>query len=318
MLHDHKKNMTTISSVDMAKEINRSGKHIIDFDKVFPITSSQFSFKHDFILTPNYHDYLEIGYIVEGKGFLNINNKKCPINKDDIIIIGNHELHTWTKLKNEGFTILVIFFLPEFIYKAGGSEIDLDYLKPFFLRNESFSNIIHSTKINYKNIQDYIDKIHYLLKGNNSNYRINVKTYLINILWTISNYFESDNLQPTEEYSKKIEDINKLKEVIAFIQTEYHNNITLEEISKKANFSPCYFCKFFKKVVGCTFTKYLLNIRIDKAKELLLTENISITAIAYRVGFENLSYFFRKFRELTGLSPKEFRYEIKNNKTNKI
>ena len=318
MLHDHKKTMHTISSVDMAKEISKDGKHIIDFDNVFPITSNLFSFKHDFILTPNYHDYLEIGYIVEGKGFLNIGNKKCPINKNDIIIIGNHELHTWTKHKNEGFTILVVFFLPELIYKAGGSEIDLDYLKPFFLRNESFSNIIHPTKMNHGNIQDYIDKIHYLLQKKSSNYRIDIKTYLINILWKISNYSEYNNLRPTEEYSKKIENINKLKEVIAFIQTEYHNNITLEEISKKANFSTCYFCKFFKKVVGCTFTKYLLSIRIDKAKELLIAENISITAVAYKVGFENLSYFFRKFRELTGLCPKEFRYEIKSNKKIKI
>jgi AraC-like DNA-binding protein/quercetin dioxygenase-like cupin family protein len=309
-----KNSMYSISSIDMAKEIGRDGKHIIDFDPVFPITSSLFSFKHDFTLTPNYHDYLEIGYIVEGKGFLNTGNKKCPINKNDIIIIGNHELHTWTKLKNEGFTILVVFFLPELIYKVGGSEIDLDYLKPFFLRNECFSNIIHPIKNNHREIRDGIDKIHYLLQKKSGNYRIDVKTNLINILWKISNYSEYNNLKPSEEYSKKIEDINKLREVLAFIQTEYHNNITLEVISKKANFSSCYFCKFFKRVIGCTFTKYLLSIRIDKAKELLLTENINITAIAYRVGFENLSYFFRKFKELTGLSPKEFRYEIKGSK----
>lgn len=181
------------------------------------------------------------------------------------------------------------------------------------MRNGSFSNIIYSTKINYKNIHDHIDNIHYLLQKKSSNYRLDIKTYLINILWKISNYPEYNNLQPTKEYSKKIEDINKLKEAITFIQTEYHNNITLEEISKKANFSTSYFCKFFKKVVGCTFTKYLLSIRIDKAKELLLIENISITSIAYRVGFENLSYFFRKFKDLTGLTPKEFRYQIKGN-----
>jgi len=80
--------------------------------------------------------------------------------------------------------------------------------------------------------------------------------------------------------------------------------------------STYHFCKFFKKVIGCTFTKYLARIRIDKAKELLLTENLTATTIAYRVGFDNLGYFFRKFKELTGLSPKEFKYKIKNHKRN--
>ena len=314
MVLNYKKSECVISSVTLAKELAKDGKHIINFDSGFPIASYLFSFKYDFILTPNYHDYLEIGYIVEGKGFLNIGNKKCAIKKDDIIIIGNHELHTWTKLKNEGFTILVIFFLPELIFKAGGIEIDLEYLKPFFLRSKSFSNIIYSTKINYKNIQDDMDKIYYLLQKKSNNYKLAVKTYLVNVLWRICNYYENDNLKPTIAYSKKIEDINRLKEIIIFIQTEYQNSITLDELAKKANLSTYHFCKFFKKVMGCTFTKYLAMIRIDKAKELLLTENLTATTIAYRVGFGNLGYFFKKFKELTGLSPREFKYKIKNNK----
>jgi AraC-like DNA-binding protein/quercetin dioxygenase-like cupin family protein len=314
MLLNTNKSIHATPSISMAKEISKDGKHIIEFDNNFPITSFLFSFKYDFILAPNYHDYLEIGYIVEGKGFLNIENKKCAVKKDDIIVIGNHELHTWTKLKNEGFTILVILFLPELIFKAGGVEIDFEYLKPFFLRSKNFSNIIHSTKINYNNIQNSMDKTYYLLQKKSNNYKLAVKTYLVNVLWKICSYYENDNLKPNITYSKKIEDISRLKEIIIFIQTEYQNSITLEELAKKANLSKYHFCKFFKKVMGCTFTKYLAMIRIDKAKELLLTENLTATTIAYRVGFDNLGYFFKKFKELTGLSPREFKYKIKSNK----
>jgi YesN/AraC family two-component response regulator len=71
--------------------------------------------------------------------------------------------------------------------------------------------------------------------------------------------------------------------------------------------SPQYFCRFFKKVTGTTFKEYLLSIKIDKAKELLMKYNMSATEIAYQVGFENLSYFFRVFKKLTGLNPMEFR-----------
>ena len=71
--------------------------------------------------------------------------------------------------------------------------------------------------------------------------------------------------------------------------------------------SPNYFCRFFKKVTGLTFTQYLLNIRIDKAKELILKNNMPITDIAFTVGFENLGYFYRSFKKYTKHSPKEYR-----------
>ncbi|MCL4385612.1 MAG: AraC family transcriptional regulator [Cyanobacteria bacterium] len=112
-----------------------------------------------------------------------------------------------------------------------------------------------------------------------------------------------------------MEDINRLKELLILLQEEYMNNITLKEASEKVNFSLNYFCKFFKRVVGCTFSKYLLRIRIDKAKEFLITQEISVTSIAYKVGFENLGYFYRKFKEFTGMSPTEFKYKIETLKS---
>ena len=70
--------------------------------------------------------------------------------------------------------------------------------------------------------------------------------------------------------------------------------------------SPHYFCKFFKRVTGLTFTEYILRVRIDKAKELLLKNRLSITQIAYEVGFESSSYFHKVFRKLTHLNPKQY------------
>jgi len=296
-----------IPSISMGKEIDSEGKHIIKFDKQFPLSACLFSFKHDFKLTPNYHDYLEIGYIIEGKGLLNVENKRFVVKKDDIIVLGNHELHTWAKYKNEGFIILVIFFLPELIFKPGCIEIDFEYLKPFLFRTNNFKNVIHPESIPYKQISGEMKKINELLRSKQINYLIESKTLLINILLKIVKHYEKINLHASKSYLKKLEDINRLKDLIVFLQKEYKSNITLEEASKKVNMSLFYFCKFFKRVIGQTFSNYLLSIKIDKAKEFLLTKKFSVTAIAYEVGFENLSYFYRKFKEFTGMSPKEFK-----------
>jgi len=79
-----------------------------------------------------------------------------------------------------------------------------------------------------------------------------------------------------------------------------------------------YFCKFFKKVTGSTFKEYLVNIRIDKAKELLLKSNTSITDIAYQVGFKNLSYFYRSFKKSLKLNPSEYRLFMEQQALHKI
>jgi len=308
-------NYTNITpGVIISKEINNQGKHLFSFDKTFPVALNLYSFKHNFRLTPNYHDYLEITYVLEGKGLLNVENKKYIFSKDDLIILGLHELHTFSKYHDQGFINASLLFMPETIYKPGGNEFDFEYLGPFFYRNDKFNHIIHPGKINNRKIVQYLKNVFILLRDKNINYKLEVKSYLIKILLMIIKHHNKINLKPNKSYYKKIEDINRLHNLIAFVQKEYVRNIMLKEAAETTNMSLHYFCKFFKRVMGITFSKYLLNIRIDMAKELLITEKTSVTNIAYKVGFESLSYFFRKFKELTGMSPREFKYKLKRHR----
>jgi len=300
------------SIIILGKEIDRYGKHLFNFEKKFPIALNLYSFKYNFRLTLNYHEYLEITYVIDGKGLLNVENQKYIFNKDDIIIIGPHELHTFFKYHDQDFTIMSLIFMPEIIYKPGDNEFDFKYLSPFFYRYENYNHIINPRKINNQQIFRYLKNILLLLKDKNINYELELKSYLIRILLIIVKYFSKINLVPKKSYNNKIENIQKLHNILALVQEEYGRNITLKEASEISYMSLHYFCKFFKKVMGLTFTKYLLNIRIDAAKEALIIENTSITYIAYKVGFGSLSYFFRKFKELTGMSPREFRYKLKS------
>ncbi len=102
-------------------------------------------------------------------------------------------------------------------------------------------------------------------------------------------------------------DGNRMDQVIQFLLKERNRPISLQEASDKANLSKEAFCRFFKLRTRKTFTQYLQQLRINEAQKLLLETDLSISTIAFRVGFENLSYFNRAFKSILGTTPREFR-----------
>ncbi|ARC83862.1 helix-turn-helix domain protein [Clostridium argentinense CDC 2741] len=90
-----------------------------------------------------------------------------------------------------------------------------------------------------------------------------------------------------------------------------HNNLgeplTLEKVADHVHLSKCYFCTQFKKETQMCFTNYITHARIEKSKFLLSHSNKSILDIAILLGFNNQNYFTTKFKNFTGLTPKEFR-----------
>jgi AraC-like DNA-binding protein len=83
--------------------------------------------------------------------------------------------------------------------------------------------------------------------------------------------------------------------------------ITLAEVAAEAHLTKEAFCRFFKLRTRKTFTQYLLQLRIDEAQKLLQETELGIAEIAYRVGFDNLSYFNRSFKRISGKTPRAVR-----------
>jgi two-component system response regulator YesN len=77
--------------------------------------------------------------------------------------------------------------------------------------------------------------------------------------------------------------------------------------------SPGYLARFFKKVTGTTLSGYIMRYRVDKAKELLSRQDLSVSQVAFAAGFESHSYFDRTFRRLVHMSPGEFRQQYGRN-----
>jgi len=99
----------------------------------------------------------------------------------------------------------------------------------------------------------------------------------------------------------------KLREAIAYIQDHLGGEITLEAIATHLNMSQYYFCHLFKQSMGVSPYQYVLQQRINKAKQLLKQRQLAITDVALECGFANQTHFTKYFRKLTGFTPRAYR-----------
>ena len=100
--------------------------------------------------------------------------------------------------------------------------------------------------------------------------------------------------------------------VLAYIKSNYTQDLKLEVLGDLFNCNSAYLGKKFKKYTGVQFNNYLDNLRIEDAKDKLLNTNLKIYQISKLVGYSNADYFFMKFKRHTGITPKEFKSQFGN------
>ena len=133
---------------------------------------------------------------------------------------------------------------------------------------------------------------------------------LINIGNILAQYFDAKILS-SELLSSKIKEgstQNDLAETIKqFIRLNYSSSLSLSEIAKALHINASYASRLFSSKYGKTITEYITHVRIEHAKNLLTTTDVSIGNIALNVGFEDVNYFSRLFKKHTGCSPCKYR-----------
>ena len=97
------------------------------------------------------------------------------------------------------------------------------------------------------------------------------------------------------------------QEIIAYIHAHIHEVITLRNAANTFSYTPNYLGLMFREETGVAFTDYVIQARLLKAQELLTDTNLKIYEIADKVGYRNLNYFSKQFKDCFGISPLEFR-----------
>ena len=103
------------------------------------------------------------------------------------------------------------------------------------------------------------------------------------------------------------EEGGRLEKVLQYVQENYSQKMTIEEVASLANMSPSAFSHYFKKRTRKSFTDFVIDLRLGKAAQLLQLEEMPITNVSYESGFLNISHFNRSFSKKYKTTPLKFR-----------
>lgn len=123
------------------------------------------------------------------------------------------------------------------------------------------------------------------------------------IKWLVGMLDEISEINMEEQISCR----NEVKKVIEYINKNYSKSITLNEAAEYAQISYAYLSQLFKQQTGKSFVDYLNEVRIKNAKNLLNESAMKVYEVAFNVGFKDPNYFIRVFKNITGMTPNEYK-----------
>ncbi len=286
-----------------------AGDFPLKFPPACPLLLHFLQFANDHRLAPSHHDYLELSLICEGGGRFIVEDRQYTATAGDLLVVGNREFHLWeTDPKGNGAKIASVHFMPELMHATGGLALDIDYLRPFFYRTTEFTHHIAAQDLPPGLLLDRIAAIRREIENADEDYPLAVRTYMADILLEVRRFFRRRGGAPISQ-DLRVRDFERLRGVFNYLRSHCHEEVSMQKMAAMAHMSPNYFCRFFRTVTGNTFTDYVMRLRVDLATEYLAAGQMSMTDIAYAVGFCSHSYFDRVFKRLKGVTPLKYRRE---------
>lgn len=259
-------------------------------------------------LVDHAHDYLEIAYIKKGVGEHILNGKRHKVKKGDVFFIARNNTHNYNALSPD-FCWINCLFLPN----ALSSDVFCENAKDI-VKLAIFSNIFEIQKITSDSIellpmQDefgtlFTEMLHEYNEGKSGAQEV-LKHYLSVLCIKIFRRYATQN-----EQKQKNDEPDYAQLVIEYLENNSFENFNINEIAKKVFLSPHYFQTLFKKKTGKSLINFLHETRIDKAKKLLETSDMPISAVVLSVGYNDTKFFYNVFKRYTGLTPGAYREEF--------
>lgn len=227
-------------------------------------------------------------FISEGKGIFQTDSGEFEVNAGTIIVIEPGTKHRYKPDTKTGWT--------EYYVGFDGK------LAEHFISN-TFNDLRHQPVHhcdNHLEILDSYQKIYDLVRTQKPGYHQIASGLILKMLGYVNAQLKSKNFEGMQVESL----INDAK---SHIWEHVHENVDMKKFSKSHSVSYSYFRKVFKLYTGIAPHQYCLDLKIMRAKELLVFSGKSVKEITYELGFDSIHYFSRLFKKKTGVSPSQFK-----------
>ena len=232
-------------------------------------------------------------YLTEGEGiFESTNQKPTRIKQGDLFLLFPGEWHTYHPLPTKGWKSYWLGFK--------GKNMDdrvragfLSPTKPVYSVGFS-SEIVHLYEEAFAKAKEEAAYAQQTLAG--------IANHLIGLMYSL----ERNNLLNKDQ--NRVDMINRAR---LRIREALESNLTIQQVAQELGISYSNFRKLFKEYTGVAPSMYQQELRLQRAKEMLSTTNMSIKEIAYRLNFESPDYFSSKFKIKTGIKPSDLRSETR-------
>ncbi|HEY4287208.1 MAG TPA: AraC family transcriptional regulator [Puia sp.] len=251
----------------------------------------------------HFHPEFEIVYVPHGSGRRFVGNKVSRFEDGDLILLGPNIPHNAFNFgfESTGYEEYVIQFKIDQIEKMTENFPEFARVARLLAKARSGMSFNGENK----------HRIGEMIKEMYASCGFQRLIQLFVVLREMSLLSGFEDLETKKFLSVNTAYVKRIERVYQIIQKGYQNDLSTRELALELSMTESSFCRFFKNATGKTFKEALTEVRIEKASALLLHSDLSVASIASQCGFNNVSLFNRFFKELTEMSPSNYRRSIR-------
>lgn len=236
------------------------------------------------------HNNYEIFLFLKGDSKYYIEGNIYDLKPYDIIVIKKNQMHRIYHNSDATYHRIVLNISPDFFCINKCGEYEELFIDPF----SEIGNKIDASVVNSSGLYDAFVRMREYSNNFTDTDSPIVRAGVIEILYLMSNI---------KSYSKSETKNTQLKEAISYINKNYTQNLTLDELEKRVFISKYHLCHIFPQATGMTVHQYITKKRLALARDMIKS-GVSINDAARQSGFNNYSSFYRAYLNEYGISPK--------------
>lgn len=258
-----------------------------------------------FHVEKHWHNNIEILFITKGSYLFEINLDTYILEEGDICILNCGDLHEITGQSADTIHDALLFD-PQILDFSYEDEWEENYIAPFINQSLIFKNILHPADAGYKELEKKVRQLMSEALHQKDGWYIRCKLLLLEFFDLTSKHHL---LLPAKEVLSAADahKISYYKTIISYMEKHYSDSISLQQLADTIPCNSQYLCRIFKEVAGTSPIQCLISYRLERACSLLLHTAQPVMDIALDCGFDNISYFIRKFKTVKGCTPTEYR-----------